>query len=639
MQLGQLLAVLNPTPATGIHSAAGTNADGGAADHTFAQLLGDAGAKNAASDHGKQNNNSASDHESDMSASPASTALVAQELTKNAAEDAAALAAKIAQPITPDEATTMLARLESKGATGASIEKLKQALVAIRDGGAQESIGSLVQKLVEAKQATTPADTALMIQQTLHALAPEPAATDEQTEANAASPDTIADSGADSNLLSVLAQSLQASFFRTVDSKSSNASSHTSKQERKESREVVEITPLSAILVTNAAQLQGVAAPVVAEATSAIGQASSVIAGINNDSRIPSLALAPASKEGDALPEEKNHPDLDALAALKSTNDTRLNAVLDAAKASVAARSDNIVSMPASAPTDSAAKATAAATATAATAAATATAATAAATTAMAANALAASTVKSSGNANAVANPAATPAVAETSAVNTNGVKPLSDVMALSNAKAAVAETVVGEKPTEEKPLDAKLDNTLADVKLNGTETQVVAPHNTAASAVKMATNVPIPVPEQVHVAVSHAMKTGVKDLTIQLDPIDLGRVEVKMHTNSDGQTQITFMVDKPSTLDSLARSAHGLERSLQEAGVKTDAGNMQFNLRQQPQSADTNAGGNNNRQSSNQSLKEDAVAPVGSTKSAAISAITTRNYTLNIRDGLDIHA
>ncbi len=139
------------------------------------------------------------------------------------------------------------------------------------------------------------------------------------------------------------------------------------------------------------------------------------------------------------------------------------------------------------------------------------------------------------------------------------------------------------------------------------------------------------PVAEQVHVAVQRATKEGIDLLTISLEPADLGRVEVRMHKGADGQTQISFLVDKAETLDSLARDARGLERMLQDAGVKADAGSMQFNLRQQP-SPDTQGDGNQNGRPNWDGEGDEPVGP-----QSAIPA--NQKYTLTLRDGVDIRA
>ena len=145
------------------------------------------------------------------------------------------------------------------------------------------------------------------------------------------------------------------------------------------------------------------------------------------------------------------------------------------------------------------------------------------------------------------------------------------------------------------------------------------------------------PVSEQVHVAIHQATKDGLDRITIQLDPIDLGRVEINMQRSQDGHTQISFMIDKPDTFDNLSRDARMLERTLQEAGIKADTGSMQFNLRQQPQPqmhSDLNG-----QQQPQQPFEEDEESQHASTAPISVMAALTRNYTVNIREGVDISA
>lgn len=146
------------------------------------------------------------------------------------------------------------------------------------------------------------------------------------------------------------------------------------------------------------------------------------------------------------------------------------------------------------------------------------------------------------------------------------------------------------------------------------------------------------PISEQVHVAVQKAAKDGIEQITVQLDPVDLGRVEVSIQTHRDGQTQISFLVDKPDTFDSLSRDARTLERSLQEAGIKADTGSMQFNLRQQPQpQLQSDAGGHGQQHGQQQAQANEDAAPIRSTLAAIDAA--TRHYIFNVRDGVDISA
>jgi flagellar hook-length control protein FliK len=146
-----------------------------------------------------------------------------------------------------------------------------------------------------------------------------------------------------------------------------------------------------------------------------------------------------------------------------------------------------------------------------------------------------------------------------------------------------------------------------------------VTPHTTAT--------------EQVQVAITSATKDGLDKITLQLEPADLGRVEIRMQIGADGQTQLNFTVDKPETMDALSRDARALERSLQEAGLKSDAGSMQFNLRQQPQFSENSGQGQGGNNRGGQQAANDNVRGTPSTEGV------TKHYTINVKEGVDIHA
>lgn len=106
----------------------------------------------------------------------------------------------------------------------------------------------------------------------------------------------------------------------------------------------------------------------------------------------------------------------------------------------------------------------------------------------------------------------------------------------------------------------------------------------------------PVPVAEQVLVKIRDAANHEGKQIQIQLDPKDLGKVDVRLDVGTDGRTQVTMTVDKRETLDMLQRDRVSLEKALGDLGMKTDSGGMNFNLREQPrgqqQLADQNAQG-----------------------------------------------
>jgi flagellar hook-length control protein FliK len=111
----------------------------------------------------------------------------------------------------------------------------------------------------------------------------------------------------------------------------------------------------------------------------------------------------------------------------------------------------------------------------------------------------------------------------------------------------------------------------------SGTSASSAAPRTNAALAAS--------VNQQVSVQISKAVGAGNDKITIQLDPADLGRVDVKLEISHDGKVMARVTADRAETLDMLQRDQRGLERALQQAGLQTDSNSLNFNLRQGGQS------------------------------------------------------
>jgi chemotaxis protein MotD len=97
--------------------------------------------------------------------------------------------------------------------------------------------------------------------------------------------------------------------------------------------------------------------------------------------------------------------------------------------------------------------------------------------------------------------------------------------------------------------------------------------------------NEPNPVPltgNALAVEIISRLRDGLRRFDIRLDPPELGRVDVRLEVDKNGHATTRLTVDKPETLDLLLRDARGLERALQQAGLKTDQGGLEFSLRQQ---------------------------------------------------------
>ena len=74
----------------------------------------------------------------------------------------------------------------------------------------------------------------------------------------------------------------------------------------------------------------------------------------------------------------------------------------------------------------------------------------------------------------------------------------------------------------------------------------------------------------------------GKNRFEIRLDPPELGRIEVRLDVDKDGRITSHVIADRRDTLDLLQRDASGLQRALQDAGLKTSDNGLQFSLRDQ---------------------------------------------------------
>ena len=85
----------------------------------------------------------------------------------------------------------------------------------------------------------------------------------------------------------------------------------------------------------------------------------------------------------------------------------------------------------------------------------------------------------------------------------------------------------------------------------------------------------------QVNVVLQRAgLSKAADSLTVQLDPAELGRVEVKLKMTKDAPVHATVTADRPQTLEILRNDKGALERALQSAGLSTNSGSLSFNLR-----------------------------------------------------------
>lgn len=99
--------------------------------------------------------------------------------------------------------------------------------------------------------------------------------------------------------------------------------------------------------------------------------------------------------------------------------------------------------------------------------------------------------------------------------------------------------------------------------------------------AANVVVTAPMPL-TSVAVEIAARAQGGNNRFEIRLDPPELGRIDVRLDIDRNGNVTSRLVVEKAETLDVLRRDAHQLERALQDAGLKTSDNGLQFSLRDQ---------------------------------------------------------
>ena len=152
----------------------------------------------------------------------------------------------------------------------------------------------------------------------------------------------------------------------------------------------------------------------------------------------------------------------------------------------------------------------------------------------------------------------------------------------------------------------------------------------TAAMTATQQTSAPVPV-SGLAVEIAASVQSGKTHFEVRLDPADLGRIDVRIDVDRNGQVTSHLTVEKPETLSMLKQDAPQLQQALNDAGLKTGSGGLQFSLRDQSSSGQNN--GNNNQQSAQPQRL------IVSDDDSISSAVVGRSYgrALGTSGGIDI--
>ncbi len=91
----------------------------------------------------------------------------------------------------------------------------------------------------------------------------------------------------------------------------------------------------------------------------------------------------------------------------------------------------------------------------------------------------------------------------------------------------------------------------------------------------------------QVAIQIASAVRAGIDQISIQLKPASLGRIDVELTVNNDGRVQAVVQAERADTLELLQRDARELAKALEDAGLTADSGGLSFSLREGDQESD----------------------------------------------------
>jgi flagellar hook-length control protein FliK len=133
-----------------------------------------------------------------------------------------------------------------------------------------------------------------------------------------------------------------------------------------------------------------------------------------------------------------------------------------------------------------------------------------------------------------------------------------------------------GQSDARQTPfLDAGL---LKPMTAEGLTTQSFANYMTAAGSTQSS------VTQQISLQLQHNINAKIDTLSVQLNPLELGRLDIKLKFAKDGSIKAHMTVDKPETLAMLQKDSAQLEKILQQSGLAVDENALSFDLRQQNQ-------------------------------------------------------
>ena len=166
-----------------------------------------------------------------------------------------------------------------------------------------------------------------------------------------------------------------------------------------------------------------------------------------------------------------------------------------------------------------------------------------------------------------------------------------------NSASASAAANAAGNGPAvTADPSQAPVNSPDSGLQAAGTlqpQQSAAAPTPAPQLTVTAATHAAVPL-SGLAMEIAASAKSGKSRFEIRLDPADLGRIDVRIDVDRNGQVTSHLTVERPETLSMLRQDANQLQRALDNAGLSTGNSGLQFSLRDQS-SQGQNDGGQSN--------------------------------------------
>jgi hypothetical protein len=80
-----------------------------------------------------------------------------------------------------------------------------------------------------------------------------------------------------------------------------------------------------------------------------------------------------------------------------------------------------------------------------------------------------------------------------------------------------------------------------------------------------------------VGIEIARSIATGHEELTLRLDPVELGKVSFRVRFDEHGSLRAVVSAESTMVMEAIRRDAGDLSRTLQDAGIQTDSQSFRF--------------------------------------------------------------